>query len=221
MKSYSSLNPRMTLFSAFALSIMLASPALAGTITKLNLSDFTNPQVLDFNSAPVGPISGTDALFTNFGISQVTTIASDFSDNFNVRTNSSRALWHNSDGLSIVDPGAPDNANEISYTLDFSSLHTKFGVGILDQREPFVYTFFNNAANVGSITIDTNDMFQVYLENDMTFNRVTIIPEDGDSGFAIDNITLEGSSSAPVPEPSTMILLGTGLAGILAWRRKK
>lgn len=37
-------------------------------------------------------------------------------------------------------------------------------------------------------------------------------------GFA--NIEFGPSISTPVPEPSTMILLGPGLAGIIAWRRK-
>lgn len=35
------------------------------------------------------------------------------------------------------------------------------------------------------------------------------------------SITAEHGSTNPIPEPSTMILLGTGLAGIIAWRRKQ
>lgn len=222
MNSFTLSTLRNTLLSAFAMSLVLASPALAGTVTQITLGDFTNTQVLDFNSATLGAISGTDPLFTNFGISQVTTTASVFDDTFNNRANSSRALWQNSSGLAIVDPGATNNATFINYTLDFSSLHTNFGVGIHDQGDDFTYTFFNGVTNVGSLTLGSNtfaDLFQVYLENDMAFNRVTISNLGG--GFALDNITLEGASSAPIPEPSTMLLLGSGLIGLIGYRMRK
>jgi hypothetical protein len=40
---------------------------------------------------------------------------------------------------------------------------------------------------------------------------------NGSSGFFVDNI----NTTAPVPEPSTMLLFGAGLAGLIGFRRRK
>jgi len=37
----------------------------------------------------------------------------------------------------------------------------------------------------------------------------------------IDNLVYEKANVAPIPEPSTMLLLGSGLAGIVGWRYRK
>ena len=199
-------------------SLALASPSWGGTITQIDLVDFTDPKVLDFETATPGTISGTDSLFTDFGITQITITASSFLDGYNSRSNSSRALWANSGGLAIVDPGvAVSNANTIVYTLDFSSLQSRLGVGVHDHSSTYTYEFFNDATSVGSTTkgVATADLFQVYLENDMMFNRVIISNLGG--GFAIDNITLEKTSGV-IPVPGTLVFFGAGFAGFAVWR---
>jgi len=41
------------------------------------------------------------------------------------------------------------------------------------------------------------------------------------SGMSFDNVTYSSNAAAPVPEPATMLLLGTGLIGLAGWRKRK
>lgn len=53
----------------------------------------------------------------------------------------------------------------------------------------------------------------------LTLNGVFI--GDSSSPFSPSTLVATQKASAPIPEPSTMILFGTGLASIIAWQRKR
>ncbi len=79
--------------------------------------------------------------------------------------------------------------------------------------------------NLGNLVAETNWMavtvgVNTYLAS--SFNNVTRVDFLGGGYFTIDDFTYN-NESAPVPEPTTMLLFGTGLAGLLGIRinRKK
>jgi hypothetical protein len=52
-------------------------------------------------------------------------------------------------------------------------------------------------------------------------NMITLTMRVSEPGDWIRVVTQGSGSHSPVPEPGTILLLGTGLVGIVAWRRKK
>ncbi len=104
--------------------------------------------------------------------------------------------------------------------------------GLADNRGP--YDVFFNGTDIGEFPTDTFDSFQKVTTHIFPFSASLLtlsdtillninVPDEGD-GFSIDYSELRISTdSAPIPEPATMILFGTGIAGLIGTRirRKK
>jgi hypothetical protein len=114
------------------------------------------------------------------------------------------------------------------------------GAALQIQTDPGATTTFQaflGATNVGSFTASTSCCgatgdFLYYGFQGITFDQLRITTSGGAEGFiAIDNLqyaTAGGTEPPPppppvttVPEPATMTLMATGLAGLIAARRRR
>jgi hypothetical protein len=111
-----------------------------------------------------------------------------------------------------------------------AAVASPFNVTSIDVSElnrgffPITMTFTGLLQGGGTVTqtFVTNGVFGLDTFNLTGFTNLSslAINSAGGATFQIDNVNVS-SSTAPVPEPTTMLLLGTGLVGITAKVRKR
>ena len=122
----------------------------------------------------------------------------------------------------IVSVGNPTGA----LTMVLPSAVDTFGYGyallsVLSLTNATTISLFNGATPVGSLSYNSapDATFSggfAGIQSTLPFNRVQVTFISAPA-FALDNIR----TFSTVPEPSTMMLLGTGIASLLMYRRKQ
>jgi len=201
---------RYTLLVFFTVAVLMglgtAQPASALTII-----DFEPP----FPSGPLTPIMVSGVTFTTLGGGEMTTLEP--CPNGTKCLTSFPLLGGAREVFRAV---FAVGANFVS--VDLGDFFSPDSPPDLDQDKVFLRIFDASSMLISEVTEDQdfNDPFDTLTRTApfiafAEFGTFSPPSDDGNSVFA-DNFTFN-----PVPEPASLILLGSGLAGLAAWRFRR
>lgn len=86
---------------------------------------------------------------------------------------------------------------------------------------------FGSGVTSTSFTYDSNDQGTIWQSHtfqfvaDSTNPILAILGISGNQFIGLDNVSVETVTGGAVPEPSSLLLFGSGLLGLALWRRKQ
>ncbi len=105
------------------------------------------------------------------------------------------------------------------FAVDGANMESVFAHALLTAPDYFLIKTGNNSGNT-----NTHFLFQNFASMDWAVIDLADMGFDANNLTNIDKISYiseyNGDNGAPVPEPMTMLLMGTGLAGLVGIRRK-
>jgi hypothetical protein len=178
---------------------------------------------VDFTSSSWQPAGGQNTYFVDYGSITVTATASP----------SDQTLTYNTDGMGVKDDelSSPIWGPREMITLSFSeSVYvSEFTVADLYGWERGGFDSSPDGSpttfGIGDGDYDSNGGFLTYSFGSSvladTFTFFGVRSAWGWKDFSVNSIEIADSGTAPVPEPSSMLLLGSGLVGLAGFGRKK